>query len=413
MTELQAGKYPMVALSRVAEIQLGKMLQPAPSSPFDQETAYLRAGSLSGLGNTDELPRMWCSPSDKHKYSVRLGDLLVAEGGDVGRTEFAPELSEPTVIQNSLHRVRSNSNDIRFLRYSLENIYNSGWLDVVCNKSTFGHLTVDKLASLQIPRPTVAVQRATADYLDAETARIDALIAKKQRMISLLNEQEERELFEAVGDWRSFESTSLRQYGTAVFTGPFGTVLSAGEYVDGGVPLVNPTHIVRGAIVPESHVSVPESVAKRISHHRLNVGDIVMGRKGDVGRSAMISPREDGWLCGSDSIAIRCLSTSLDPEYLALALSTSMYRQQLSRSSTGATITNVNESILLNLRLPRRTLTEQSAAVAAGRRMKMKRDQLVSKLALQCELLVEHRKALIAAAVIGQLDMPEVINGNH
>ena len=151
----------------------------------------------------------------------------------------------------------------------------------------------DDLRTLPVYVPPLREQRAIADYLDTETARIDALIAKKRRMIGLLHEQAQSALLDAVGDWRTQPSRTLRQYGTNVLTGPFGTVLTASEYVEGGVPLVNPTHIRSGEIVPEPEVTVPEQVAARISRHRLSVGDVVMGRKGDVGRSAIISERED------------------------------------------------------------------------------------------------------------------------
>ena len=73
---------------------------------------------------------MFASPSEIDTYTVRSGDLLVAEGGDVCRAEFTPPVPIPTIIQNSLHRVRTETGDIRFLRYSLLAIKVSGWLDV-------------------------------------------------------------------------------------------------------------------------------------------------------------------------------------------------------------------------------------------------------------------------------------------
>ena len=182
----------LAPLGRIAEIQLGKMLQPAPAGEQDGEVAYLRAGLLSSLDSLGDLPRMFASPADQERYAVRPGDLIVAEGGDCGQTGFVPCIPDATIIQNSLHRVRSWTADIRFVRYCLSAIYSSDWLDVLCNKSTFGHLTREKLASIRIPYPSLEEQRAVADYLDSETARIDALTAAKRAMSALIDERTSR-----------------------------------------------------------------------------------------------------------------------------------------------------------------------------------------------------------------------------
>lgn len=401
MSVFVESRFPLARLGSTAEIQLGKMLQPEPSSSFDVEVPYFRAGSISSMGFDSESPTMWCSPADLLVYEVREGDLLVTEGGDVGRIGWAKPTLSPTIIQNSLHRIRSARGDIRFVAYALQAVYSSGWLDFLCNKSTFAHLTVDKLSSLAIPFPKNAIQTSIADYLDAETARIDALIEKKQLSLVLLDEWEQRWNLDHIGDWRSTRSRTLRQFGATVLTGPFGTVLSADEYVEGGIPLINPTHISRGVITPESHVSVAPEVADRIRRHRLRQGDLVMGRKGDVGKAAVVGAREDGWLCGSDSIAIRCEDGDLRPEYLALALTVDLYRQQLAKHSTGATLMNVNEGILLGLRLPDTSRARQEDVVAASRSVSETRDGLTLRLRSQIELLAERRQAMITSSVTG------------
>lgn len=167
------------------------MLQPQAASSTDIEVPYLRAGSLMNLDTAThaELPTMYASLREVQTYRLEPGDLVVAEGGDVGRTEFVPPLGSPLIFQNSLHRLRPREGDRRYFRYALQSVFFSGWLDVVVNRSTFGHLTSEKLKSLRIPFPVDSRQRAIADFLDRETARIDALIDKKQRMITLLDER--------------------------------------------------------------------------------------------------------------------------------------------------------------------------------------------------------------------------------
>lgn len=274
--------------------------------------------------------------------------------------------------------------------------------------STHQTIYVPDIERISVPLPPLAVQRRIADYLDRETARINALVAKKQQMGRLVDQWEQRRLLDLVGDWSTDATMTLRQYGTSVLTGPFGSVLSASEYIEGGIPLINPTHIVGGRLVPEAHITVPHSVAQRIRRHRLREGDLVMGRKGDVGRSAIVDAQADGWLCGSDSIAIRCDRSSLVPDYLALALRTAWYRQQLASRSTGATLANVNEPTLLSLRLPARSVDEQLRTVESAKSVLRLRESVAARLERQIELLVEHRQALTTAVVTGELEAPGV-----
>jgi type I restriction enzyme, S subunit len=266
----------------------------------------------------------------------------------------------------------------------------------------------DAFRDIKVNLPDVDTQRDIARFLDAETARMDALIQRRRRMIELLGEREQASLIETMGDWRAEVTRSLRQYRTRVLTGPFGTQLAADEYVDGGVPLINPTHIRRGRLIPESGVSVPEAVAERLSRHRLAAGDIVMGRKGDVGRAAVVPSESHGWLCGSDSIAIRTDPDRLLPRWLALVLHVDLYRQQLAAGSTGAMMANVNETTLSTLRIPDLTLEEQARAADAAATVVKRYEFLAGRGARQIELLVEHRHALVTAAVTGQLDLAKV-----
>jgi type I restriction enzyme, S subunit len=267
-----------------------------------------------------------------------------------------------------------------------------------------------EVGQIRIPRPRPAGQRAIADFLDRETRRVDALISEKEWMVALLAEAEQRLLLDLCGDWRAVESWSLRQAGAQVVTGPFGTQLSAAEYIDDGVPVINPTHISAvGEIRPDPRVSVSEGVANRLQRHRVAPGDVVLGRKGDVGRSAVVSPDQEGWLCGSDSIAVRTNSSTLNPHFLALVLHIGLYRQQLEARSTGAMMANLNEDSLLTFRLPRLPLLAQKEIVAEKERIIKGRRQAATFISRTIDLLQEHRRRLINTAVAGQLDIPDAV----
>ncbi|UNM07816.1 MAG: restriction endonuclease subunit S [Planctomycetales bacterium] len=164
-------------------VRLGKMLQPEPSTAIDKQVPYLKALHVAwGKVRTRDLPEMWASRRDVDEWNLRPGDLLVCEGGDVGRAGFIEEAPEDCIIQNSLHRVRPKSgHSIRFLYYCLEAISASGWFDVVCNKATIRHLTAEKLAELLIPSISESVQLDIVNYLDERVAVIDVLIGQSKR----------------------------------------------------------------------------------------------------------------------------------------------------------------------------------------------------------------------------------------
>lgn len=244
-----------------------------------------------------------------------------------------------------------------------------------------------------------------AEFLDAETARIDALIANKRRLVKLFLQREQAALLKVVGSWQQGGTRTLRQLRTSLVTGPFGTQLSAAEYVDGGIPVVNPTHLRRGRIFPDEGVTVTGEVAKRLSRHRLSAGDLVLSRKGDVGQSAVVTDSEHGWICGSDSIAVRVDKDKLLPEYLSVVLRVDLYRQQLVAKSTGATLANVNESILKSFKILAIDVKRQSDSVSSAHKIISHGERVTGVLERQIQLLQEHRQALVTAAVTGEFDV--------
>jgi type I restriction enzyme S subunit len=418
--------YPITTLGKVCDVQLGKMLQPRPGSEADRLAPYLRAGSLATLsGAAVDLPEMYASAREISTYHVAEGDLVVAEGGDCGRTALLPSVPPNTIIQNSLHRLRPRADDVRFLRYALEAVYYSGWLDVLCNKATFGHLTREKLAALPIPNPAPTYQAVIADYLDRETTQVDALIAARRRMIAVLDERARAHLTSAVlGETASsavkrsqvygvipitWGETSLRHLGCQVQTGPFGSQLHAEDYVDGGWPVVNPLNLAGGVITPSPAVTVSDETREELSRHVLRAGDIVFGRRGEMGRAGLVGDREAGWLCGTGCLRLRLSKEPrLSTNYLKLLLETTPARAYFELASVGSTMDNLNSDIVLGFPVPIPPKDSQDAIVASVLAMGHAVETARTAVELQIALLAERREALVTAAVTGELEIPVV-----
>ena len=174
------------------EVRLGKMLQPNAVTQADILVPYHRAQTVQWERIDDlAVDQMWASRADIERFSVDIGDLLICEGGDVCRAAIVRALvGQNLIFQNSLHRVRPKGrHGVEWVLRLMQHLRSSGWIDVLCNKNTIVHFTSEKLGALACPLPPPSEQSAIAAFLDRETARIDALIAKVQRSTDLLKER--------------------------------------------------------------------------------------------------------------------------------------------------------------------------------------------------------------------------------
>ena len=146
-------------------------------------------------------------------------------------------------------------------------------------------------------------------------------------------------------------------------TGPFGTALHKSDYTHDGIPVVNPMHIVDGGIVPTRSMTITEQAARSLSEFRLKPGEIVMGRRGDMGRCAVVQSHEAGWLCGTGSVVIR--PKEADARFLQRLLSSPSAIAAIEDASVGTTMVNLNHGTLATLRLQFPPLPEQRAIATA------------------------------------------------
>ena len=146
-------------------------------------------------------------------------------------------------------------------------------------------------------------------------------------------------------------------------TGPFGSALHKSDYADDGIPVVNPMHINEGRIEPTRTMTITEKAAKALSDFRLKAGEIVIGRRGDMGRCAVVQPEQAGWLCGTGSMIIRCGAT--DAGFLQRVLSSPRAIAAIEDTSVGSTMINLNQGTLAGLRLQFPPLPEQRAIATA------------------------------------------------
>ena len=130
-----------------------------------------------------------------------------------------------------------------------------------------------------------------------------------------------------------------------ISTGPFGSMLHKSDYVQNGVPLVNPSHMVDGKIVEDSNAAIKKEKLEELEGYFLYAGDMVMARRGEVGRCALVTEKENGWICGTGSFILR-FHQDISRRYIHFLFQTYEVRAYLAGESVGTTMTNLNHRIL-------------------------------------------------------------------
>ncbi|HCD5124981.1 TPA: restriction endonuclease subunit S [Vibrio parahaemolyticus] len=163
---------------------------------------------------------------------------------------------------------------------------------------------------------------------------------KKQKALPPIAEDEKP--FELPNGW---EWCRFADVINEVATGPFGSMINKREYISDGVPLINPSHMINQKIIEDSTISVSEDKAKELSSYRIKPGDILMARRGEMGRCALVTEREHNWLCGTGSFVLKFQEEIYKP-YILLLFQTSWVRAYLGGNSVGSTMVNLNHTIL-------------------------------------------------------------------
>ena len=194
--------------------------------------------------------------------------------------------------------------------------------------------------------------------------------------------------------------------GGLIQTGPFGSQLHAAEYAAEGVPVVMPQDMQERRISSARIAMIPEAKAKTLARHRLQRGDVVYSRRGDVERHALVSSREAGWLCGTGCLLLRPGAAWPSQAYLSEWLNLPETRAWLKQHAVGATMPNLNTGILaaVPIRVP------NDAALAAFEQRAGALRQSQTRLATESEVLAALRDALLPKLLSGELSTAEATN---
>lgn len=268
------------------------------------------------------------------------------------------------------------------------------------------------LANLRVPVPPLDEQRAIADFLDRETARIDALIAKKNGLLTLLEQRIQSILDAEVAPNAlpiGWTEAPLR-YLSTIQTG-----LTLGKAVDDAVTLTERPYLrvanVQDGFLDLSEITTVKVEASRADRHTLEPGDVLMTEGGDfdkLGRGTVWDGQIAGCLHQNHIFAVRPRRSVLNPQFLALQLRTVRARAHFTSTSSQSTnLASTNRQKVGDYRVAYPSLSSQLEIVVRAVD-KQRQDQALTKSVRQgIEKLREYRTALISAAVTGQIPIPK------
>lgn len=380
----------------------------ATPKTVDSGPIFLGIGALQdGIINLGETRHV--TEEDFKQWTRRVrpqpGDVVFSYETRLGQAAIIPEGLECCLGRRmGLVRFKGQAVDPQFFLHQ----YLSPKFREFLDSKTIRGATVDRLSikdfpSFPIAIPPLAEQQRIVGLLDEAFERLATAKANAEK-----NLENARALFEShlqsVFTQRGpgWVETTLSRATDGIFTGPFGSLLHKSDYVANGIPLVNPAHITEMGIEPDLRKTVSKATATRLKSYIMRKGDIVIGRRGEMGRCALVTEVEDGWLCGTGSFFIKP-SNRCDTRYLVRFLRSEACKSKLERIAGGAVMPNLSNTDLGNLPFDLPPLDRQKAIVKEIDALHNETQRLASLYEQKLAALEALKKSLLHQAFAGEL----------
>ena len=375
---------------------------------------YIRTTDFAGPRSLREDTKATLPPELASTASVVAGDLLMSAAGTVGKT-YLHTTSEAACFAGYLVRFRPGPEvDPRFISYWTETQLFLDQIEKGKVSSTIDNFSAGKYQNLKISVPPVGRQQAIADYLDTETARMDALIEKKKRMLELLEERTVSMGNELVQASHAYEVIptliptlpEVPKHWRLLRNKAFMREVNRPS-ISGEEEMLSVSHLT--GVTPRSQKTVYMFEAEStVGYKVVRPGDLVintmwawMGAAGTSPTLGIVSP----------AYGVYEIDTSVvTPDWLDMLIRTPAYITEMTRFSRGVTSSRLRlyPDEFLRLSTPVPPLDEQERLIAEFKRRAVAAQRSRATLETQVDLLTEKRQALITAAVTGELEIPGV-----
>ena len=270
--------------------------------------------------------------------SFPSGTVILSSRAPIGKVAIAG--CEMYCNQGFKNLICSDRINNRYLYWFLKG--NTAYLNSLGRGATFKEISKKIVSDIEIDVPEISQQLAAVDALE----RVSEIIRLRKNQLQKLDELIKARFIELFGDPISnphgFEKVDLSELAD-IKIGPFGSLLHKEDYIEGGYALLNPSHIIDGKIAPDSKLTVSREKYEELSAYHLKAGDVVMGRRGEMGRCAVVPC--DGYLCGTGSLLIRTKG-DVTADYIQKIISFPSFKKAIEDMAVGQTMPNLNVPIV-------------------------------------------------------------------
>ena len=282
----------------------------------------------------------------KKRSRIKNGDILFTSIGRIGETAIVHDKNDTWEVNESIFIFTINSEiiDAEYFCILLQSSELQERLAKDSSGSTFKSIKMNQLEKLSFDLPTIAEQRKISININKVSNLINLCNTILEKL-DLLVKSRFIELFgDPVSNPHGWEKIPLGEL-AEIKIGPFGTLLHKEDYIPNAHALVNPSHIIDGKIAVDMKLTVSDDKYNELSAYHLNIDDVVMGRRGEMGRCAVVT--ENGLLCGTGSMIIRS-NGRLKADYIQKIISFPSFKTTIEDMAVGQTMPNLNVPIVSN-----------------------------------------------------------------
>ena len=332
-------KFGFVKLKDVCNINMGQ--SPDSDSYNDNEDGIPFFQGNADFGEKYPTTRKWCNAPTKIAHAE---DILISVRAPIGALNYA---KEECCIGRGLAAITPNQDKVSsgFIYWLLKGKHKE--LNLQGTGSTFKAISRKVLEEIKVPDIELKKQTELAGSLE----KVYSVIQLRKQQLEELDILIKARFVEMFGDPVSnpfnYDKVRLLQIAD-IKIGPFGSLLHKEDYIENGHPLVNPSHIVDSKISVDNKLTISNEKYEELGAYKLQIGDVVMGRRGEMGRCAVVL--EDGLLCGTGSILIRP-TQNVTADFIQKIISFPSFKKTIEDMAVGQTMPNLNVPIVSNFEI--------------------------------------------------------------
>lgn len=360
----------------------------------EKEYPYLEVKYLRGLKEAKNV--------SKGKYIEKGTKVILVDGENSGEVFEVSEngyMGSTFKTLNILYGINE-----KYLLYFVDSKR-----DLLRNSKTgsaIPHLNKKLFFSLGFPLPPLLEQQRIVEKIESLFAKLDevqenvsnVLQISEQRRLALINHA----FIGKLAGMTDVCKVPLVNIVEDIKIGPFGSLLHKEDYIENGVPVINPKHINKQEIIPDKKITITSKKAKELSAYVLLENDIIMGRRGEMGRTAPILKKEKGYICGTGSLIIR-LKKEFRADFYSQILSSQSTVNYLEQNCVGSTMKNLNEKIVKQIPVPYFTREQQDESMSKLEALLANEKQILERIKGIIDTIGLMKKSVLAKVFRGEL----------